>query len=84
MPSLPTPSRSTNLSLKNRIVMPPMANDFSSPAGEVNQKRISITTAPAPRPASALVIVEHSYIVPEGKMTTKQLGIHERLPGSRA
>ncbi|MHB1326485.1 MAG: NADH:flavin oxidoreductase [Thermoleophilia bacterium] len=64
-----------NLVLKNRIVMPPLANDFSSPDGEVTRKHLDHYQARAAADVG-LVIVEHSYVVTEGKMTVKQLGIH--------
>lgn len=82
MPSLSDPISIDNLSLKNRIVMPPLANDFSSTDGEVNKKHLDHYGARASA-GVALIIVEHSYIVPEGKMTKKQLGIHDDslIPG---
>lgn len=82
MPSLSDSISIDNLTLKNRIVMPPLANDFSSSAGEVTQKHLDHYRARAGA-GVALVIVEHSYIVPEGKMTKKQLGIHNDslIPG---
>jgi len=82
MPSLSDPISIDNLSLKNRIVMPPLANDFSSSSGEVTQKHLDHYRARAAADV-ALVIIEHSYIVPEGKMSVKQLGIHDDslIPG---
>ncbi|MHB8792490.1 MAG: oxidoreductase [Thermoleophilia bacterium] len=82
MPSLSDPISIDNLSLKNRIVMPPLANDFSSSDGEVTGKHLDFYGSRA-RAGVALIIVEHSYIVPEGKMTEKQLGIHNDslIPG---
>jgi NADPH2 dehydrogenase len=82
MPSLSDPISIDNLSLKNRIVMPPLANDFSSSGGEVTEKHLDHYRARAGA-GVALIIVEHSYIVPEGKMTGKQLGIHDDslIPG---
>lgn len=82
MPSLSDPISIDNLSLKNRIVMPPLANDFSSDGGEVTGKHLDHYRARASA-SVALIIVEHSYIVPEGKMTKKQLGIHDDslIPG---
>jgi 2,4-dienoyl-CoA reductase-like NADH-dependent reductase (Old Yellow Enzyme family) len=65
-----------NLALKNRIVMPPMANDLSGPHGEVTDKHLKHYHARA-EAGVGLIIVEHSYIVPEGRMSKKQLGIHE-------
>lgn len=75
MPSLADPLSINNLKLKNRIVMPPMANDFSGPEGEVTERHLEHYRLRA-QAGVALMIVEHSYIVPEGKMTARQLGIH--------
>lgn len=62
--------------------MPPLANDFSDKGGEVTQKHLDHYRARASA-GVALIIVEHSYVVPEGKMTEKQLGIHDDslIPG---
>jgi len=76
MPTLADPLTVGSLVLKNRIVMPPMANDLSSGQGEVTDKHLDHYRARAEADV-ALVIVEHSYIVPEGKMSKKQLGIHD-------
>ncbi len=76
MPTLSDPLISGKITLKNRIVMPPMANDMSSEAGEVNDRHLSHYRARA-EAGVGLIIVEHSYIMPAGKMTKKQLGIHE-------
>lgn len=80
MPSLSDPISIDSLSLKNRIVMPPLANDFSGSGGEVTGKHLDHYRA---RAGVALIIVEHSYVVPEGKMTERQLGIHDDslIPG---
>lgn len=82
MPSLSDPLVLDSLELKNRIVMPPMANDFSGPDGEVNERHLEHYRVRAQADV-ALMIVEHSYVVPEGKMTPKQLGIHNDglIPG---
>ncbi len=76
MPSLSDPLITDKITLKNRIVMPPMANDMSSEEGEVNRRHLDHYRSRA-EAGVALVVVEHSYIMPSGKMTKKQLGIHE-------
>ena len=76
MPLLSDPLITDKLKLKNRIVMPPMANDLSSGAGEVTEKHIKHYQARA-QAGVGLIIVEHSYIMPSGKMTKKQLGIYK-------
>ena len=76
MPTLADPISADGLTIKNRIVMPPMANDLSGERGEVTKKHLDHYRARA-EGGVGLVIVEHSYIVPEGKMTKKQLGIYD-------
>jgi len=63
------------LRFKNRIVMPPMANDLASTGGEVTEPLISHYTRRAA--GVGLVIVEHSYIAKEGKLSSNQLGIYD-------
>ncbi len=84
MPSLADPLTGGKLQLKNRIVMPPMANDFSDETGAVNDRHLDHYRARAGA-GVGLMIVEHSYINPNGKMTTRQLGIHDDslIPGLR-
>jgi len=64
-----------NLTLKNRIVMPPMANDLADAEGRVTDRLIAHYTRRAP--GVGLVIVEHSYFTPDGKASPNQLGIHD-------
>lgn len=61
------------LSLKNRIVMPPMANNLAGMKGEVTE---ALMTHYSRRAAGVgLVIVEHSYVSEIGKASVRQLGI---------
>jgi 2,4-dienoyl-CoA reductase-like NADH-dependent reductase (Old Yellow Enzyme family) len=64
-----------NLTLKNRIVMPPMANGLADIEGRVTDQLIAHYTRRAA--GVGLVIVEHSYFTPEGKASSNQLGIHD-------
>ena len=64
-----------NLTLKNRIVMPPMANGLADTEGTMTDQLIAHYTRRAP--GVGLVIVEHSYIAPEGMASPNQLGIHD-------
>lgn len=75
MPKLLDPLSIGGLSLKNRIVMPPMANDLATTKGEVTQALIAHYTRRAA--GVGLVIVEHSYIAKEGKLSSRQLGIYD-------
>lgn len=85
MPRLADPLTVQGMTLKNRIVMPPMANDFSGLAGEVNDKHLNHYGARAEADVG-LMIVEHSFINPKGGMTTKQLGINDDalVPGLKS
>ncbi|MFW5980735.1 MAG: NADH:flavin oxidoreductase [Halanaerobiaceae bacterium] len=73
MPDLLTPLTIKNLKLSNRIVMPPMANGLADEKGKVKADLIDHYTG---RPDTGLIIVEHSYIRPEGKAGENQLGIY--------
>lgn len=64
-----------NLTLKNRIVMPPMANDLADAEGRVTNRLIAHYTRRAP--GVGLVIVEHSYVSRDGKLSSRQLGIYD-------
>jgi 2,4-dienoyl-CoA reductase-like NADH-dependent reductase (Old Yellow Enzyme family) len=64
-----------NLTLKNRIVMPPMANDLADAEGRVTDRLIAHYTRRAP--GVGLVIVEHSYVSRDGKLSSRQLGIYD-------
>lgn len=64
-----------NLTLKNRIVMPPMANGLADAEGRVTDPLIAHYTQRAP--GVGFVIVEHSYFTPDGKASSNQLGIHD-------
>ena len=63
------------LTLKNRLVVPPMQTSFATVKGEVTPKLIEYYVERAP--AVGLVIVEHSYVSIEGKLSGKQLGIYD-------
>jgi 2,4-dienoyl-CoA reductase-like NADH-dependent reductase (Old Yellow Enzyme family) len=56
--------------------MPPMANDMATDDGAVTDKHIEHYRARAAADVG-LIVVEHSYITPQGKMTGPQLGIHD-------
>ncbi|MEM0454071.1 MAG: NADH:flavin oxidoreductase [Sulfolobales archaeon] len=59
--------------LRNRLVLPPMASELSGPNGEVTNKLLAHYEVRAG--CVGLLIVEHSYISPEGKNSPNQLGI---------
>ena len=75
VPKLLDPLSVSGLRLKNRIVMPPMANDLATTKGEVTAALIAHYTRRAA--GVGLVIVEHSYVAKDGKLSLRQLGIYE-------
>ena len=61
--------------LKNRIVMPPMANGLADTEGRATDSLIAHYVRRAS--GVGLVIVEHSYFTSEGKASSNQLGIQD-------
>jgi len=62
--------------LRNRIVMPPIATERATPRGEVTDwhlKHYATIAVDGP----GLVIVEHTYIRRDGRMSDRQLGIYD-------
>ena len=62
------------LTLKNRIVMPPMHTGLATTEGAVADKLIEHYTRRSK--ALGLLIVEHSYVSLGGRRSERQLGIH--------
>jgi 2,4-dienoyl-CoA reductase-like NADH-dependent reductase (Old Yellow Enzyme family) len=81
MPRLLDTIRLGKLRLKNRIVMPPMATNKATGDGEVTESQIKHYAERAK--GVGLIIVEHSYVTPSGKLSPNQLGIHDDklIPG---
>lgn len=63
------------LTFKNRIVMPPMATGLATTNGAVTDRIIEHYTRRSK--ALGLVIVEHSYVTLQGKVSERQLGIYD-------
>jgi 2,4-dienoyl-CoA reductase-like NADH-dependent reductase (Old Yellow Enzyme family)/thioredoxin reductase len=61
-----TPLQIGKLELKNRIVMPPMATNFSDLEGTVNERHIAYYRRRA-RGGAGLIIFEHTGIAKQGK-----------------
>jgi NADPH2 dehydrogenase len=74
MTSLRDPLKVKGLTFMNRLVMPPMQTSLATTKGEVTKKLIDYYVQRAK--AVGLVIVEHSYVSLEGKLSEKQLGIY--------
>ncbi len=63
------------LTLKNRIVMPPMQTGLATTEGAVTDKLIEHYTRRSK--ALGLLIIEHSYVSLDGRVSERQLGIYE-------
>ena len=63
--------------LKNRLVMPPMATAKADADGKVSQAIIDYYREKTNGGYIALVIVEHSYVAPSGKLSSNQMSIAE-------
>lgn len=88
-----SPIKIRDLTLKNRIVMPPMALDIAAEEGEVTPRLVEHYTSRARGHRGfklngtgalgstwagvGLVIVEHAYVSPDGKAHSRQLGIYD-------
>jgi NADPH2 dehydrogenase len=84
MTNLFSPLTIKNLTLKNRIVLPPMANDMADDSGAVTDAHIRHYVRRATA-GVGMVIVEHAYIRRDGRMNDRQLGIYDDalIPGLR-
>ena len=69
------------LTLKNRIVMPPMQTGLATTEGAVTGKLINHYVLRSE--ALGFLIVEHSYVSLEGKLSERQVGIYKDslIPG---
>ena len=67
--------RVKNITLMNRLVLPPMHTGLASERGEVTQPLIRHYTQRANGPG--LVIIEHSYVSRDERLSQNQLGIHD-------
>lgn len=75
MALLNTPITLHNLSLPNRLVMPPMATAKADEAGCVTQQLCEYYAARAQGGCIGLIITEHSFVRPDGKARDGQLSI---------
>lgn len=82
MPTLFSPFVIKDITLNNRLVLPPMANEASDESGMVNEKHLDFYRR---RAGVGMVIVEHAYVQLAGRVKTNQLGIHDDklIPGLR-
>ena len=63
------------LPFENRLVLPPMQTSLATSQGEVTENLINYYVQRSTGPG--LIIVEHSYITIQGRVSDKQLGIYD-------
>jgi NADPH2 dehydrogenase len=85
MPYLLEPLTVRSMALANRLVMPPMATAKASAEGKVSRALLDYYSEKSRGGYIALVIIEHSYITPEGRANESQLSIADDtvIPGLR-
>ncbi len=76
MSGLFEPINIKGLSLKNRLVMPPMATGMATDDGEITDRHIRHYTRRA-RGGVGLIILEHTYISEDGKLSRGQTGLYD-------
>jgi 2,4-dienoyl-CoA reductase-like NADH-dependent reductase (Old Yellow Enzyme family) len=77
MSLLLNPLDASRIYLKNRLIMPPMATSKSHKNGKVTQELLDYYDEKSKGGYLSLVIIEHSFIAPEGKASIGQLSIAE-------
>jgi 2,4-dienoyl-CoA reductase-like NADH-dependent reductase (Old Yellow Enzyme family) len=75
MPDLLSPLALQGLTLRNRIVMPPMWSGQAGPDGFVTPSIIEYHRRRAAA-GCGLIIVEHAFVHPRGRHTPTQIGVH--------
>jgi NADPH2 dehydrogenase len=85
MPYLLKPLKVRSMNLANRLVMPPMATAKAGPDGKVSQALLDYYEEKSRGGYISLIIIEHSYIAPEGKASDNQLSVSDdaMVPGLR-
>ncbi|MBU0648083.1 NAD(P)/FAD-dependent oxidoreductase [Patescibacteria group bacterium] len=73
-PKLFSPGKIGPMTLKNRIVMPPMVRNYATTKGAVNSRYLAHIESIA-KGGVGMMILEATFISPEGKGFTHELGI---------
>jgi 2,4-dienoyl-CoA reductase-like NADH-dependent reductase (Old Yellow Enzyme family) len=76
MPTLFSPLSFSGLTLRNRIAMPPMWSGKATAEGFVTPAIIDYHRVRAAA-GTGLVIVEHSFVHPQGRHSSTQIGVHD-------
>lgn len=71
---LKEPIKVNSLTLDNRIVMPPMATEKSTPSGYVSKDLCDYYEARS-KSNIALIITEHSFVTRQGRLSKRQMSI---------
>lgn len=74
MPDLSSPLTVADITLRNRIIMPPMANNKADERGFVTETLVDHYRRHAAG-GPGMVVVEHAYITLTGRVDANQLGI---------
>jgi NADPH2 dehydrogenase len=69
--------QANNINLKNRLVMPPMATSKAEMDGKVSKAVLDYYAEKSQGGYISLIIIEHSFIMQEGKASNQQLSIAE-------
>ena len=82
MPHLLSPLSLAGLTLRNRIVMPPMWSGQAKPDGSVTDAIVEYHRVRAAA-GCGLITVEHSFVHPGGRHSATQIGVHDdaMIPG---
>ena len=77
------PLKVRSMDLANRLVLPPMATAKAEPDGNVSRSLLDYYEEKSCGGYISLIIIEHSYISPEGKAHNKQLSVSDDavIPG---
>jgi len=75
MAHLLEPLQVGSLPLHNRLIMPPMATAKSESDGSISQAVLDYYQEKAKGGYFSLIIIEHSFIIPEGKASNNQLSV---------
>jgi 2,4-dienoyl-CoA reductase-like NADH-dependent reductase (Old Yellow Enzyme family) len=76
MPTLFSPLSFAGLTLRNRVAMPPMWSGKATPEGFVTPAIVEYHRVRAAA-GTGLIIVEHSFVDPQGRHSSTQLGVHD-------
>ncbi|MDF2676803.1 MAG: NADH:flavin oxidoreductase, partial [Bacillota bacterium] len=75
MSNLLKPLNTKNISLINRLIMPPMATSKSEEDGRISKEILEYYNEKSHGGYISLIIIEHSYVMEQGKASNNQLSI---------